>query len=129
MEHIILLGNDPGTQRSLEIILISAGFAITSLDRPEELSTLLASAGRDHPSDRIDLVFMIVGQPYHRSGLELLAELECRSPGVPVLVADDGRSGEWSPRDTQPSRVRVISRPFRPGQVIEEVNLALGKIG
>ncbi len=115
MSHRILLVDDEAMLRNLMTsVLESAGYEVVTRESAEEVLTLL-----DSGEFAFDLVASDV-QLEKMDGIELARRIRAARPDVHVLLTT-GYGGQV----TGTSEYAVLSKPFRPSELLRAVSEAL----
>ena len=120
---LILVAEDEGSVRGLVVqVLEGAGFrVIAAIDGRHALE--LASG---HP--RIDALLTDVIMP-HVNGPTLARALKERQPDLPVLFLSGYTGDELGDRGVIEAGVNLLTKPFRPIELVERVRVLLGAAG
>lgn len=119
--RLIVVDDEAHITHVLALKLRNAGYDVRTACDGEEA---LEMAVQDPP----DLMITDLQMPY-MTGLELCAKLKKHSSttGVPAIMLT-ARGHALSPADLSTTNIRlVLSKPFSPRQVLEEVEKALGR--
>lgn len=106
-QRILVVDDDPGICRTLQIGLGKAGYEVFEARDGEEAIRLWRDTGAD-------LVIADIYMP-KKSGLEVIMELQAQSPSTPVIaMTDGGRSKNLNPLTYSKvlGAVRTIAKPF-----------------
>ena len=119
-QRILVVDDDPGICRTLQIGLGKAGYDVFEARDGEEATRLWRHTGAD-------LVIADIHMP-KKSGLELITELRAHSPSTPVIaMTDGGRSKNFNPLTYSEllGAVRTIAKPFTLEQMLAMVKQEL----
>jgi DNA-binding response OmpR family regulator len=119
-QRILVVDDDPGISRTLQIGLGKAGYEVFGARDGEEATRLWHHTGAD-------LVIADIHMP-KKSGLELIKELQAQSPSTPVIaMTDGGRSKNFNPLTYSKllGAVRTIAKPFTLEEMLVMVKKAL----
>lgn len=83
-QHILLLENDKGLERSLILLLKQAGFRISSC-REEEMALALLYPGDTATQDQADLLIIDISGP-GPGAEDLIHRLSELSPAIPLII-------------------------------------------
>jgi CheY-like chemotaxis protein len=78
--RILIVDDDPAAAETAAALLTRLGCRVRTTDRPRRALGLLAA------DPQFDLVFSDIVMPGGMDGIELAAVIECRHPGLPVLL-------------------------------------------
>ena len=123
-QRILVVDDDPGICRTLQIGLGKAGYDVLEARDGEEATRLWHDTGAD-------LVIADIHMP-KKSGLELIRELRALSPSTPVIaMTDGGRSKNFNPLSYSQllGAVRTIAKPFTLEEMLAIVKQELGSGG
>jgi DNA-binding response OmpR family regulator len=123
-QRILVVDDDPGICRTLQIGLGKAGYDVLEARDGEEATRLWHDTGAD-------LVIADIHMP-KKSGLELIRELRALSPSTPVIaMTDGGRSMNFNPLSYSQllGAVRTIAKPFTLEEMLAMVRQELGSGG
>ena len=118
--RILVVDDDPGICRTLQIGLGKAGYDVFEARDGEEATRLWHDTGAD-------LVIADIHMP-KKSGLELIRELRALSPSTPVIaMTDGGRSRNFNPLSYSQvlGAVRTIAKPFTLEEMLAMVKQEL----
>jgi DNA-binding NtrC family response regulator len=118
--RILVVDDDPGICRTLQIGLGKAGYDVFEARDGEEATRLWHQTGAD-------LVVADIHMP-KKSGLQLISELRALSPATPVIaMTDGGHSKNFNPLTYSEllGAVRTIAKPFTLEQMLAMVKQAL----
>lgn len=118
--RILVVDDDEGTRRSLEILLTKAGYEVIQARTGSEALRLW----RDHGGD---LVIMDLLMP-EKSGIETIVELLAYSPGTRIIAMSGG--GDTKRFDLlgeagMLGAVLTIRKPYSPAEMMAAVDRAL----
>ena len=119
-QRILVVDDDPGICRTLQIGLSKAGYDVLEARDGEEATRLWHDTGAD-------LVIADIHMP-KKSGLELIRELRALSPSTPVIaMTDGGRSRNFNPLSYSQllGAVRTIAKPFTLEEMLAMVKQEL----
>ena len=119
-QRILVVDDDPGICRTLQIGLGKAGYDVLEARDGEEATRLWHDTGAD-------LVIADIHMP-KKSGLELIKELRALSPSIPVIaMTDGGRSKNFNPLSysTLLGGVLTIAKPFTLEEMLAMVKQSL----
>ena len=119
--RILVVDDDPGIRRTLQIGLAKAGYDVFEARDGEEATRLWRDTGAD-------LVIADIHMP-KKSGLELIMELRTHSSSTPVIaMTDGGRSKNFNPLSYSKllGAVRTIAKPFTLEEMLAMVKQELG---
>ena len=119
-QRILVVDDDPGICRTLQIGLSKAGYDVLEARDGEEATRLWQDTGAD-------LVIADIHMP-KKSGLELIRELRALSPSTPVIaMTDGGRSRNFNPLSYSQvlGAVRTIAKPFTLEEMLAMVKQEL----
>lgn len=119
-ERIMIVDDDPGIRRALQLLLSKAGYRVTQARDGLEALRLW----RDHGGD---LVITDLHMP-EKNGIETIVELLTHTPGVPIIAMSGG--GQTMRLDllgsaTLLGRVLTIEKPFTLAEMLALVKRAL----
>jgi DNA-binding response OmpR family regulator len=106
-QRILVVDDDPGIRRTLQIGLSKAGYKVVEARDGEEAIRLWEAT-------TVDLVIADVYMP-KKSGLEVIKEVQADSPSTPIIaMTDGGRSRNFNPLTYSEvlGAVRTIAKPF-----------------
>ena len=107
VQRILVVDDDPGIRRTLQIGLSKAGYRVFEARDGEEAIRLWQDL-------KADLVIADIYMP-KKSGVEVIKELHADSPATPIIaMTDGGRSRNFNPMSYSEllGAVRTISKPF-----------------
>ena len=121
MRFIMVIDDEPGIRRTLEIVLKRAGYAVVLAADGAEGVRLCAGTAPD-------LVITDIHMP-GADGLETIAGLRALEPGLPVIAMSGG--DQSATLDLLASAallgaVGTLQKPFTVHEVLEAVRRALG---
>ena len=119
-QRILVVDDDPGICRTLQIGLGKAGYDVFAARDGDEATRLWRDTGAD-------LVIADIHMP-KKSGLELIIELRALSPSTPVIaMTDGGRSKNFNPLSYSKllGAVRTIAKPFTLEEMLAMVKQEL----
>jgi CheY-like chemotaxis protein len=122
-ELTILVVEDDGEVRSvLSEILLDAGYNVIAARGGEEAIPLLES------ERKIDLLFTDIVMPGRLNGIELAREAKRLRPDLRIIYTTGYADAELFRREGIDPRA-ILSKPYLPGQVEEEIAEALALNG
>jgi two-component system, chemotaxis family, chemotaxis protein CheY len=120
--RVLLVDDDPGICRTVNIALTNAGYEVIEARDGEEASRLWRDSGAD-------LVIADIYMPW-KSGLQLIMELHAQSPSTPfIAMTDGGQSKNFNPLTYSEvlGAVRTIAKPFSLDQMVAMVGEVLNR--
>ncbi len=123
-QRILVVDDDPGICRTLQLGLSKAGYEVFEARDGEEATRLWRDAGAD-------LVIADIYMP-KKSGLEVMKELRAQSPSTRVIaMTDGGQSKNFNPLTYSEllGAVRTISKPFTLKEMVAMVKQQLANSG
>lgn len=105
MPHVLIVDDEAGIRTSLEGILGDEGFRTTSCADGEAALAQLAAAG---PPDLLLLDIALPG----RDGVEILADVRARWPGLPVVMMSGHGTVETAVRATRLGAFDFVEKPL-----------------
>jgi DNA-binding response OmpR family regulator len=119
-QRIMIVDDDPGIRRTLQLLLSKAGYRVTQARDGLEALRLW----RDHGGD---LVITDLHMP-EKNGIETIVELLTHTPGVPIIAMSGG--GQTMRLDllgstTLLGTVLTIEKPFTLAEMLALVKRAL----
>jgi DNA-binding NtrC family response regulator len=118
-DTILIVGDEINLRTTLAAIFQRAGYAITTSCSPKEALQHLGQRG-------FDLVFLDLKMP-NRSGINLLHELKCRHPAIPVIILTASASSETTAKPYQPGTVGYLLKPIDPAKIVAYAEEVLTK--
>jgi PAS domain S-box-containing protein len=116
----VLVVEDNADVRELaESVLGMAGYAVLAAASGEQALDLLRQGAR------VDLLFTDVIMPGGMNGLQLVDEARRLRPRLPVLVTT-GYMDEL-PERGRAQRLNILAKPYKHGDLLEQVEAALGR--
>ena len=106
-QRILVVDDDPGICRTLQIGLSKAGYEVIEARDGEEGALLWRETGAD-------LIIADIYMP-NKSGLQLIMELRANNSSIPVIaMSDGGQSKNLNPLSYSEvlGAVRTIAKPF-----------------
>jgi DNA-binding response OmpR family regulator len=106
-QRILVVDDDPGICRTLQIGLSKAGYEVLEARDGEEATRLWRETGAD-------LIIADIYMP-NKSGLQLIMELRAKNSSIPVIaMSDGGQSKNLNPLSYSEvlGAVRTIAKPF-----------------
>jgi DNA-binding response OmpR family regulator len=106
-QRILVVDDDPGICRTLQIGLSKAGYDVIEARDGEEGARLWRETGAD-------LIIADIYMP-NKSGLQLIMELRANNSSIPVIaMSDGGQSKNLNPLSYSEvlGAVRTIAKPF-----------------
>lgn len=120
-QRILVVEDDPGTRRTLQIALSQAGYQVIEAPDGREAMRLWRDQGAD-------LVITDILMP-DKNGLEVIIELRGLSPSTPIVViTDGGRSKQIRLLEENAKllgAVRTVTKPFRLEEMLAVVDQEL----
>lgn len=119
-QRILVVDDDPSICRTLNIGLSKAGFEVLEARDGEEAARLWRDGG-------VDLVIADIYMP-HKSGLQLIMELQAAGAATPIIaMSDGGRSKNLNPMKYSEvvGASRTIAKPFTLDAMLAAVKQVL----
>jgi DNA-binding NtrC family response regulator len=116
MATVLVVDDNPGVRQIVELVLKQKGFETMSASNGLEALMLYSSYRVD-----LDLVVTDIDMP-QMNGIELAVRIRDLDPGKKILMMS-GRVHSDAERKID---CPFLPKPFRPDQLIEAVNTALG---
>ena len=119
-QRIMIVDDDPGIRRTLQLLLSKAGYRVTQASDGLEALRLW----RDHGGD---LVITDLHMP-EKNGIETIVELLTHTPGVPIIAMSGGgqtRRLDLLGNATMLGAVLTIEKPFTLTEMLALVKRAL----
>ena len=117
---VLLIGDDPGMGRLINVTLSSGGFAVRhETDGPAGLTTAM----RDNP----DIVLVNLSR-YDSSDVPIVPQLTAQLSS-PVVVLTDAAFGDHLLLCLKGGAFDILLRPFEPDELEAAVRLAVGDLG
>jgi DNA-binding response OmpR family regulator len=119
-ERILVVDDDPGIRRTLQIGLSKTGYKVVEARDGEEAIRLWKAA-------KVDLLIADIYMP-KKSGLEVIKEVQADSPSTPIIaMTDGGRSRNFNPLTYSEvlGAVRTIAKPFTLEEMLAVVKREL----
>jgi len=120
-QRILVVEDDPGTRRTLQIALSQAGYQVIEAQDGREAMRLWRDQGAD-------LVITDILMP-DKNGLELIIEVRALSPDTPIVVmTDGGRSRQVRLLEENAKllgAIRAVAKPFRLEEMLAVVDQEL----
>lgn len=119
-QRIMIVDDDPGIRRALQLLLSKAGYRVTQASDGLEALRLW----RDHGGD---LVITDLHMP-EKNGIETIVELLTHTPGVPIIAMSGGgqtRRLDLLGNATMLGAVLTIEKPFTLAEMLALVKRAL----
>lgn len=119
-QRIMIVDDDPGIRRALQLLLSKAGYRVTQASDGLEALRLW----RDHGGD---LVITDLHMP-EKNGIETIVELLTHTPGVPIIAMSGGgqtRRLDLLGNATLLGAVLTIEKPFTLTEMLALVKRAL----
>jgi DNA-binding NtrC family response regulator len=119
-QRIMIVDDDPGIRRALQLLLSKAGYRVTQASDGLEALRLW----RDHGGD---LVITDLHMP-EKNGIETIVELLTHTPGVPIIAMSGGgqtRRLDLLGNATMLGAVLTIEKPFTLTEMLALVKRAL----
>lgn len=114
--EVILVVDDEAAVRALtRHVLETHGFTVIEAATGEQALACLDARGDD-----VDLVLTDMVMPGLR-GPELVAELERRRPGLPILLMSGFADDDLLRREALPERAHLLKKPFTHDELLAEV--------
>jgi DNA-binding NtrC family response regulator len=119
-KRILVVDDDPSICQTLQIGLGKAGYQVIEARDGEEAARIWRESGAD-------LVIADIYMP-NKTGLQLIMELQARSPSTPIIaMSDGGRSKNLNPMSYAEvlGAVQTIAKPFTLEKMLALVNKEL----
>jgi CheY-like chemotaxis protein len=116
---VLVVEDNDDVRELAESVLGMAGYAVLAAASGEQALTLLRQGAR------VDLLFTDVIMPGGMNGLQLVDEARSLRPRLPVLVTT-GYMDEL-PRQGQGQRLNILAKPYKHGDLLAQVEAALGR--
>jgi CheY-like chemotaxis protein len=77
----------------------------------------------------VDLLLTNATLPDGLSGGDLATQLRQTKPNLKVLYSSDGNSNGDEPKSALPEGLQIVSKPYRPDRLLQEVQNVLARVG
>jgi len=118
---ILIVDDDNAVCHSLELLLKQAGFRAVSAAGPESARPHLASSDLELVLQDMNFSRRTTGE----EGLQLLAEIQQRRPGMPVILITAWGSIELAVQGMKAGAADFVTKPWNNEQVVQAVRTAL----
>src|SRR5690606_1585153 len=115
--RILVVDDDPGFLRLLTLRLSSEGYTVTPVESAQEALNAMATVNPDLVITDLRMDGM--------DGVELLAELQRRHPGLPVLLLTAHGTIPDAVKATQTGAFAFLTKPIDHGELREKITAAL----
>ena len=115
--RIMLIDNEEGLCRMMQVILADCGYTVTPYTRPVQ-------AVADFKAGDFDLVVTDIKMP-EMDGLEVLQHIRNRDPEIPVIVVTAFATVEMSIQALRNGAYDMLTKPFEPDELTYRVKNAL----
>ncbi len=115
--RIMLIDNEEGLCRMMEVVLTDSGYSVTPYTRPVQ-------AVADFKAGAYDLIVTDIKMP-EMDGLELMQHIRNRDPDIPVIVITAFATVEMSIQALRNGAYDMLTKPFEPDELIYRVKNAL----
>ena len=116
-QRILVVEDDPGIRRTLQIALSQAGYQVIEAEDGHEAMRLWRDQGAD-------LVITDILMP-DKNGLEVIIELRAPSPSTPIVVITDGGQSKQIRLLEENAKllgaIRAVTKPFRLEEMLAVV--------
>jgi DNA-binding NtrC family response regulator len=120
-QRILVVEDDPGIRRTLQIALSQAGYQVIEAEDGREAMRLWHDQGAD-------LVITDILMP-DKNGLEVILELQTLSPSTPIVVITDGGRTKQIQLLEENAKllgaIRAVAKPFRLEEILVVVEQEL----
>jgi two-component system cell cycle sensor histidine kinase/response regulator CckA len=114
---ILIVDDDPSVRRIVELVLKTNGFKTISASNGLEALMIYSSYRVD-----LDLVLTDIDMP-QMNGIELAVRIRVLDPAKKILMMSGGLHSDAERKVGCP----LLAKPFRPDQLVDAVNFALGR--
>ena len=116
-KRIMVVDNEEGLCRMMEMVLADNGYAVSSFTRSFE-------AAESFQKGQWDLLVTDIKMP-GMDGLELLQKVKQKDPGIPVIMVTAYATVEMSIQALRKGAYDMLTKPFEPEELLYRVKNAL----
>jgi len=116
-QHVFVVDDEPEVRKAIRRTLELVGYEVSCFDSATDCLAKMRSR-------RCDLLITDVVLP-GMDGMELLSEVKCRTPSLPVLVVTGYGSVEMAVKAMDVGALRLIQKPLDRASFLATVALAL----
>ena len=117
---VLLVEDDPDVRNSTADLLTTFGFDVVMAAEAREALSIL---GRD---DAIGVLFSDIAMPGGMNGAQLAVEVRRAHPDLKVLLASGYPASILARKYDLPENVRVLCKPYLPGDLTNEIHRLTG---
>lgn len=111
-ETILIADDEPNLRTTLAAIMRKAGFVVTTAESAGEALSCLEDLC-------FDLVILDLKMPLW-SEKDLLAEIRCRRPALPVIILNPWNANDTTPSSLdEPETVLYLLKPIDPAKIVD----------